>query len=88
LLLSFKKGLINKNQLDYMIDLPLRFKSFIQLKKSDENKIIGLMAYDKKSYGDKTNFVLIKNFGELLIDMNVSNKEVRWALNETKKLLV
>ena len=88
LFLSFKKGLINKNQLDYMISLPVRFKSFIHLKKIDADEIIRLIAYDKKSIGDKTNFVLIKNFGEILIDIKADKKEIYWALNETKKLLV
>lgn len=88
LFLSFKKGLINKNQLDYMISLPVKFKSFIHLKKIDANEIIRLMTYDKKSVTDKTNFVLIKNFSEILIDMNADKKEIFWALNETRKLLV
>ncbi|MCW8810983.1 MAG: 3-dehydroquinate synthase [Ignavibacteriaceae bacterium] len=88
LFLSFKKGLINKKQLDYMINLPIRFKSSIHLKKINANEIIRLMAYDKKSRGSKTNFVLIKNFGEIVIDMNADKKEIQWALNETRKLSV
>jgi 3-dehydroquinate synthase len=88
LFLSFKKGLINKNKLAYMMNLPVRFKSFIHLKKIDESEIVRLMAYDKKSTGNKNNFVLIKNFGEILIDMNANKKEIYWALSETRKVLV
>jgi len=88
LFLSYKKGLINKKQLDYMLILPVRFKSFIQLNRINASEIIRLMTYDKKSSGGKTNFVLIKNFGEILIDISANKKEISWVLNETKKLLV
>ena len=88
LFLSFKKEFINKNQLDYMLELPARFKSFTHLKKINANEFIRLMAYDKKSSRGKTNFVLIKNFGEIVIDINANKKEIQWALNETKKVMV
>lgn len=88
LFLSFKKGFLEKSQLDHMMELPARFKSLIHLKKINANEIIRLMTYDKKSRGGETNFVLIKNFGEIVIDINADKNEIQWALNETRKLLV
>lgn len=88
LFLSFKKGLINKKQLDHMIDLPLKFKSSIQLRNFEEKEIFKLMSYDKKNKKGDTQFVLIKNFGEIIIDLNANEKEIYWALDRTKKLLV
>ena len=88
LFLSFKKGFINKSELSYMMELPTRFKSSIQLKDINANEIISLMAYDKKSRGGKTKFVLIKNFGEIVIDVHADKREIQWALNETRKVMV
>ena len=88
LFLSHKKGLINYQQLEQMSKLPLKFKSSIRLKDYDEQEIFRIMSYDKKSQEGMTRFVLIKNFGEILIDVSAKPSEIHWALKDTKKLLV
>lgn len=88
LFLSYKKELINNQQLGQMIKLPLKFKSSIRLKNFDEKEIVRLMSYDKKSNEGVARFVLIKNYGEILIDVNADRNEIQWALKNTKILLV
>ncbi|MGB5288962.1 MAG: 3-dehydroquinate synthase [Ignavibacteriaceae bacterium] len=88
LFLSYKKGLINNQQLEQMIKLPLKFKSFIRLKNFDDKEIIRFMSYDKKSKEGMIKFVLIKNYGEILIDVKAEKREIQWALKNTKKILI
>lgn len=88
LFLSKEKGLINENQLKKMIELPLRFKSSINLKEFDEKKIFRLMSYDKKRREEKTKFVLIRDFGEIIVDLEAQREEVNYALRKTRELLV
>lgn len=86
--LSFEMGLISKKQLNYMLELPLEFKSSIQLKNINEKELLSLMTYDKKNREGKIKFVLIKNFGEILVDVNADRKLIYQALQRTKNILV
>lgn len=86
--LSFEMGLISEKQLNYMLELPLKFKSHIHLKNFNEKEIFRLMNYDKKNREGKIKFVLIKNFGEILIDVESDRKLILKALNRAKKILV
>jgi 3-dehydroquinate synthase len=86
--ISFEMGLISEKQLNYMLELPLKFKSHIQLKNFNEKEIFRLMNYDKKNREGKIKFVLIENFGEILIDVEADRKLIMKALNRTKKILV
>ena len=88
LLLSFKKGFINKLQVEQMSKLPLKFRSSNRLKDFNEKEIFRLMSYDKKTKKGKTTFVLIKNYGQILIDVTASKSDILWALRKTKELLV
>ena len=86
--LSFEMGLISEKQFNCMIELPLKFKSSIQLKNINEKEILRLMEYDKKNRDGEIKFVLIKNFGEILIDVAANRKLISQALQRTKKILV
>jgi len=88
LLLSHELGLMSKNQLDYMIEVPLKFKSHLRLNDFDGKKVFRLMGYDKKNRDGEIKFVLVKNFGELLVDVSVEPKLVINAIKKTKKILV
>lgn len=88
LILSFKSGLINHQQLQDMLELPLKFKSAIKLKSFNEKEIFRLMSFDKKNRDGQVNFVLIKNFGEMLVDVSVEKKLVYNSLKEVKRILV
>jgi 3-dehydroquinate synthase len=88
LFLSSEIGLISEKQLNYMLELPLKFKSSIQLKNLNEKKLLRLMEFDKKNREGKIKFVLIKDFGEILIDIDADRKLIYNALKRTKKILV
>lgn len=86
--LSLKKGFLNQKQFDHMIWLPLNLKSYIKLKKMTDKEFLTTMLLDKKSQQGITKFVLIKNFGEILVDINVKKNEIIWAIGKTNELLV
>lgn len=88
LFLSHKKKLLDKKQLELMLSLPLKLKSTIQPGSFDEKQIVDFMKQDKKNRDGKIYFVLLKDFGELLVDINADKTEIISALKETKKLLV
>jgi len=88
LFLSSEIGLISEMQLNYMLELPLKFKSSIQLKNLNEKELLRFMEYDKKNREGKIKFVLIKNFGEILIDIDADRKLVYQALKRAKKVLI
>lgn len=86
--LSYEMRLISEKQLNYMLELPLKFKSSIKIKNLEEKELLSLMEYDKKNREGKIKFVLIKNFGEILIDVETDQKLILKALKRTKKILV
>jgi 3-dehydroquinate synthase len=88
LFLSSEIGLISEKQLNYMLELPLKFNSSIQLKNLNEKELMRLMEFDKKNREGKIKFVLIKDFGEMLIDIDADRKLIYNALKQTKKILV
>lgn len=88
LFLSFELKLMNEKQLNYMLELPLKFKSSFRLNKINENEVLRLMNYDKKNREGKIKFVLIKDFGEILVDVSVPGYAVKLALRRMKKILV
>jgi 3-dehydroquinate synthase len=88
LFLSNELKLINKDKLNYMLQLPLKFKSLIKLKNIDEKEIFSLMRYDKKNRDGELKFVLIKDFGEILVDVSVDRKLILRSIREAKKILV
>jgi 3-dehydroquinate synthetase len=86
--LSNKLGLINQKQLDKMIELPIKFKTELKWTKFDEEDVCRSMRYDKKNKEGQNRFVLIKNFGEVLVDVPSDKKAVLAVLNKTNKILV
>jgi len=86
LLLSYEKGLIDEKQLNYMLELPLKFQPSIKIKNINKEDIFRLMTYDKKSREGKIKFVLLKNFGEILVDLSVNKRSVYQALKKTNEI--
>jgi 3-dehydroquinate synthase len=86
LILSFEKKLIDEFQLHYMLQLPMRFQSTVNINKMNSEAIFNLMAHDKKNRNGKVQFVLIKNYGEILVDISVDKKSVIRSLEKTKKI--
>lgn len=87
LFLSSGKGLLSSEKLEYMLRLPLSFRSSLQLKKIDAREAFRVMSYDKKKTQDKINFVLLKDFGEILVDVRAETKSVYSAIQKTNKVL-
>ena len=86
LFLSFEKDLMNENQLNYMLELPLKFQSSIKIKNINKEDIFRIMIYDKKNREGKIKFILLKNFGEILIDVAVDKKTVFKSLERTDQI--
>ena len=86
LILSFEKKLIDDFQLYYMLQLPMKFRSTVQINKKNSEPFYNLMAHDKKNKDGKIQFVLIKNFGEILTDVPVDKKSVIRSLEKTEKI--
>jgi len=86
LFLSFEKDLMNENQLNYMLELPLKFQSSIKIKNINKEDIFRIMIYDKKNREGKIKFILLKNFGEILIDVAVDKKTVFKSLEKIDEI--
>jgi 3-dehydroquinate synthase len=84
--LSSEMKMINNNQLNYMLELPMKFKSSIRLKRNNSDEIYKKMVYDKKNRNGEIRFVLLKDFGELIIDIPAERKDVIKSLKRTEQI--
>ena len=80
LYLSRNKKLINKVEFDKSLDLLSNFKNKIRCEIPDLNRIIKIMYRDKKNRVGKIKFVLIKSIGEILIDVDASDLEIKKSI--------
>ncbi|MDR3611630.1 MAG: 3-dehydroquinate synthase [Ignavibacteriaceae bacterium] len=85
LFLSYRKGIINQTSLDYFLKLPSRIEYPLP-DKPDMDKIINMMLSDKKNKEGGIRFVLIKDIGEILIDVEARKEEIIYAIQNTFKL--
>jgi 3-dehydroquinate synthase len=83
--LSYEKRLIDEVQLNYMIKLPMKFKFSTDIKKLNSKAIFNRMSVDKKNKDGKINFVLLRDFGEILVDVSVDRKSVIKSLEITEQ---
>ncbi len=84
-ILSKKMGIISKDQFEEFQQLAYKVRLPKFLTDFDNRSLIEIMKLDKKGREGKLNFVLLKEFGELLIDVKVNYNELNWSLNEFKK---
>jgi 3-dehydroquinate synthase len=82
LYLSYKKNLITSSQLKKYKELPLKLKLNRSLEKVDVEKIYQNMFRDKKNRNQKVNFVLLRDIGEVILDVRAEKGEVISAINE------
>ena len=80
LFLSFKLGLMNKDKHEEMLELIYLFKDEIKIGKINYNNAISIMQRDKKNRDGKIKFVLIHDVGNLLLDVEASNEDIIYAL--------
>ena len=76
LFLSHKKGFINEQQLEKFLFLPEQISLPSSLKKLNKEKLYQVMLSDKKNRDGKIKFVLLKNIGEILLDVEAEKEEV------------
>lgn len=82
LYLSEKLGVIDKSDLEKFLEIPLRFREFIRIRKFRPENLYPLMLKDKKNRGGNVKFVLVKDIGKILIDVEASKKEIVYALSK------
>ncbi|MBU1095009.1 MAG: 3-dehydroquinate synthase [Ignavibacteriae bacterium HGW-Ignavibacteriae-2] len=80
--LSNKMKLINDKQLEEYCELIHKFKDKIKIKTYDKRKLYNIMLRDKKNRDGKIKFVLIKNIGEILLDVEAVKEDVFYALDK------
>ena len=81
LYLSYKKRLITKEVLEKFKVLPLKLNLNKSLKTVDPQRIYENMFADKKNRNSQINFVLIRDIGEMILDVSATKNEVIYALN-------
>ncbi len=86
LYLSNQLGIINNEDLIKYLSLPASIKIGSFLKSVDNKKIVDFMKSDKKNVDGKNRFVLLKNVGEILLDVEAENSQINSVINKTKKL--
>lgn len=86
LFLSFEYKLINEKQLNSMLELPMKFIPSINIKKMNEETIFTKMQLDKKARVGKIQFILLKDFGEMLVDVPTDKKSIKKALKKTEQI--
>ena len=84
--LSFELKLMDYDKFSYLLELPLKFRSSIRLKRNKLADIYSWMGYDKKNKDDEIRFVLLKDFGELIIDIPADKKYVINSLKRTEQV--
>lgn len=80
LFLSFKLGLIEQSKLDELLKLILLFKNEIKVDKINFENAISIMQRDKKNSAGKIKFVLLQDIGNILLDVEASNEDIIFAL--------
>lgn len=80
LYLSNKLTLLDDDILLKGIRLIKNLSNYINIRKYDEEKILSLMKRDKKSMNETYKFVLLKDFGKVLIDVEAENEDILWSL--------
>ena len=68
------------------LSLPSQIKIGSFLKSVDNKKILNIMKSDKKNKDSQIRFVLLKNIGEILLDVNAKPSQIYSAITKTKKL--
>ena len=80
LFLSFKIGLISKLKLDELLELIYIFKDEIRIGRINFDNAISIMQRDKKNKDGKIKFVLIKDIGNILIDVEANRDDIIYSL--------
>ena len=80
LFLSFKLGVITKTKMEEFLELIYLFKKEINISNLNFENLISIMQRDKKNKDGKINFVLIQDVGNILLDVEASQDDIIYAL--------
>ncbi len=82
LFLSFKLGYITEAKLLKLLELIYLFKNEISFGIINKENAISVMQRDKKNRDGKIKFVLLKDIGNIIIDVEASRNEIIYALEK------
>jgi len=85
--LSNQLGILKDENLKKYLSLPGEIKIGTFLKSFDNKRIVDIMKSDKKNKDSQIGFVLLKEIGEILLDVKVKPSQIYSAINKTKKLI-
>ncbi len=87
LYLSNKIGILKKNKMSDYLSLLFKVKLPRNLANLNEQNMVNIMHLDKKSRDGKINFVLLSAVGNILIDVQVGEKDILYSIDRMKKAL-
>ncbi len=82
LFLSLKLGLIKKQKMLELLKLISLFKNEIKIENINLKKAISVMQRDKKNRDGKIKFVLLKDVGNIVLDVEASHNDITYALEK------
>lgn len=88
LYLSYYLGIISEKNLDKFLELPILFKNYISVDKTNTNSLLKIMQRDKKNRNRKIKFVLVKEPGNILIDVESEKKFIIKSLEKGLSLFL
>ncbi len=80
--LSNKLGIISEKQLNEFLLLPLGLKKFVSLRRINKEKMYESMFTDKKNRRGKIHFVLTKDIGKILVDIEAKRDDILFAIEK------
>ncbi len=86
--LSAELNLISENQLREYLKLLDKFRNYISLPSPDFNLLYNAMHIDKKNRLNKIRFVLLKDFGKILLDVEAEKQQVLKAMRSGSEFFV
>jgi 3-dehydroquinate synthase len=80
LYLSNKLGLIDDDKLSELLSPLIKFQKLISIRSINFKKIRKIMLRDKKNKQNRIKFVLVKDVGEIIIDVEASEEDINYSL--------
>ncbi len=80
LYLSLRLNVISQKKFDKLISLIYQIKRLVRIEAVDYKECITIMKRDKKNRDGKIKFVLIKDIGNILFDVEANNRDIIFAV--------
>ena len=80
--LSHIKGLLPAEKLNDFLKIIYKMKKYVKLNRINYEKLYAIMRRDKKNRDGRIKFVLIKDIGEIIIDVDAEKKEIYSAIEK------